>query len=120
MINHWTNKFLNGGEVTEYLITVKTDNADIQLVTSEEYEKLKHKFEVVSAELANARKIIAKELNENDELGAEYVHVCILKDKLNKALNVLKRIGYQEVEGYLGLYEFMCKNAYDEISEGTK
>lgn len=45
-----------------------------EAVELSEYAQLKQENE-------NLKKIIAKELNENDEFGAEFVHVCILKQE---------------------------------------
>ena len=63
----------------------------------EEYEKLK-------AQNENLKKIIAKELSENDELGSEFVYVNLLKEQVkdyeqalcysvNLAREVLKKWG---------------------------
>lgn len=41
-------------------------------------------------------KLIAKELSENDELGAEYIYVVILKDKLKELEAEITRLNYTE------------------------
>lgn len=43
-------------------------------------------------EIDRLRRIIAKELSENDELGAEYTYVHTLKERLNVARDALYQI----------------------------
>jgi len=43
-------------------------------------------------EIERLKKIIAKELSENDELGAEYTYVRLLKEQLTEAVKCLKAI----------------------------
>lgn len=44
----------------------------------------KSAFDAQAEEIERLKKIIAKELSENDELGAEFVYVNILKEEINK------------------------------------
>lgn len=46
-------------------------------------------FERAQAEIVRLKKIIAKELAENDGLGMEFVYVTILKDELRKVAEVI-------------------------------
>lgn len=49
----------------------------------------------MQSEIKNLKSIIAKEMSENDEFGAEYVHVNILKSELAAAraeISELKRL----------------------------
>ena len=75
-------KILNeyeSGKVSEIKFTI-----DTQLI-NKTVDKLKEENE-------NLKKIIAKELSENDEFGAEFVHVNILKEKLKIAVDDLKKL----------------------------
>ena len=48
--------------------------------------------------MKNLKKIIAKELSENDEFGAEFVHVNILREKLRIAVDALKEVRRHHLE----------------------
>lgn len=61
-----------------------------------------HRYSEIMSENERLKKIIAKELNENDELECEYTYVCILKQE-NSAL----RSDIENLRTHL-LYE--CKN----------
>lgn len=51
----------------------------------DEYDDLKYTYEKLQSEVERLNKIIAKELSENDDLGAEYTYVNVLKAKLQAA-----------------------------------
>lgn len=58
--------------------TQTTLNPRLDLVQAEELYN-------AEAEIRKLKSIIARTPNENDDLGSEFVHVCILKERLNIA-----------------------------------
>jgi hypothetical protein len=51
-----------------------------------------NEVEILTKEVERLKKIIAKEFNENDELGCEYTYVNILKDENAKLKDKNKRL----------------------------
>lgn len=49
-------------------------------------------YEAVQSEITRLKRIIAKEFNENDELGSEFVYVGILRAQVEKAKEALSWI----------------------------
>jgi hypothetical protein len=47
------------------------------------------------AENDRLRKIIARELSENDELGAEYTYICVMKEANDQQQAEIKRLEEQ-------------------------
>ena len=69
------------------------------------------------------KSIIAKELSENDEFGAEFVLVNILKEKLRIAVDALKEIrDYDSGQPYAYCVGFLQEEARGAIKkiEGEK
>lgn len=70
---------------SRYLVQVDANGVITPVFQDQENIRLK-------AENENLKSIIAKELSENDEFGAEFVHVNILKEKLRIAVDALKEV----------------------------
>lgn len=51
--------------------------------------------ERLQAEVERLKRVVAKEFNENDELGAEYTYVNILKDQLTATREMCERLSKQ-------------------------
>ena len=49
-------------------------------------------YDYRQAEIEQLKKIIAKCPNENDDLGAEYVHVCILQREIDRKDKIIARL----------------------------
>ena len=79
--------------------------------------------EKLMAENENLKKIIAKELSENDEFGAEFVHVNILREKLKiavDALNEIKAYGHSENCRIMKPYRDHYRCHFEEAEEAIK
>lgn len=72
--------------------------AGFDAATSLHTAEAKTEIDKLKAENENLKKIIAKELSENDEFGAEFVHVNILKEKLKIAVDDLKKLEEENSE----------------------
>ena len=58
----------------------------------EEWIEICKEVDVLTAENANLKRIIAKELTENDELGSEFVYVQALKERLKLAEQMVSEL----------------------------
>lgn len=56
------------------------------------YERIYNRLKSLREENERLKKIIAKELSENDEFGAEFVHVSILKNEIELLKNKLSKL----------------------------
>jgi hypothetical protein len=61
-------------------------------LVNEKLKELELRNEKLKAENENLKSIIAKELSENDEFGAEFVHVNILREKLINIIEASKEV----------------------------
>lgn len=92
-------------------------------LVNEKLKELELKNEKLMAENENLKKIIAKELSENDEFGAEFVHVNILREKLQIAVDALKEVrDYDSSPPYDYCVEFLQEEARGVLKkiEGEK
>lgn len=67
-------------------------------------------LESVQEEVDNIKKILAKELSENDKLGAEYVLINILKEEIKK----LRLIEQKQLEAYMVLVDALKKYSHEQ------
>lgn len=92
-------------------------------LVNEKLKELELKNEKLMAENENLKKIIAKELSENDEFGAEFVHVNILREKLKiavDALNEIKAYGHSENCRIMKPYRDHYRCHFEEAEEAIK
>lgn len=74
-----------------------------EIVNLAELRHLQMEVTDLKAENDRLKKIIAQTSSENDDLGSEYTHVCILKEKLDLAVEALEHeIKILEAGGFNG------------------
>lgn len=66
-----------------------------------DHKELKAKLAQAEAEIERLNRVIAKELSENDELGAEYTYVNALKAKLQQAEAEIERLNKDCISYFL-------------------
>lgn len=88
-------------------------------VWSTDYHVIEYKaYKEIKEENIRLKKIISKELNENDELGSEYVFISILKNE-NEILNKKLKIAIDSLNAYseLSMFGDVARDALEKIKE---
>jgi len=101
-----------------YLKEMNKDMKSMNKDWKDAYDKLDDINIRLNEDIINLKKIISKELNENDELGSEYVFISILKNE-NEILNKKLKIAIDSLNAYseLSMFGDVAREALDKIKE---
>ena len=107
----------------------------VEWLPDSNYENLFKRISALEAENRNLKSIIAKEISENDEFGAEYVIASILRKenaKLREALKAVQKHGldhyedcpnasysYESCDCDMAKTELLIRNALKECEGGN-
>ena len=99
----------------------KSEQKRIAVMTSPD-ESLSAELERVKNDNSRLTKIIAKEFNENDELGMEYTHVVILKEQLvqSQALCAKYKLALEKILECVGTSTLQHKIAREALDSLDK